>query len=180
MLCFNISKFKSGQDMWSASTCVADTRPSHPLIRAKRSTGILLCEAQRLPPLFLLTGGCDDRKETHQKGQYTDCCSGDTGRKSHHRVLCPANRTEYFCLFALARSGLCAEKHYGLWQSHGACTYQWWSGALGRVIKTVVDQCVRTAQFGESTVRAVLARIEDTQSAMLEIMKVVVMPRAER
>jgi hypothetical protein len=39
---------------------------------------------------------------------------------------------------------------------------------------------VRTAQFGESTVRAVLARIEDTQSAMLDIMKVVVMPRAER
>ena len=53
-------------------------------------------------------------------------------------------------------------------------------GRLGGLLKLWLTNDVRTAQFGESTVRAVLARIEDTQSAMLDIMKVVVMPRAER
>ncbi len=53
-------------------------------------------------------------------------------------------------------------------------------GRLGGLLKLWLTNDVRTAQFGESTVRAVLARIEDTQSAMLDIMKAVVMPRAER
>jgi hypothetical protein len=53
-------------------------------------------------------------------------------------------------------------------------------GRLGGLLKLWLTNDVRTAQFGESTVRAVLARIEESQSAMLEIMKVVVMPRAER
>ena len=53
-------------------------------------------------------------------------------------------------------------------------------GRLGGLLKLWLTNDVRTAQFGESTVRAVLARIEDTQSVMLDIMKAVVMPRAER
>ena len=53
-------------------------------------------------------------------------------------------------------------------------------GRLGGLIKLWLTNDVRTAQFGESTLRAVLARIEDTQDKMLEIMKTVVMPRADR
>ncbi len=53
-------------------------------------------------------------------------------------------------------------------------------GRLGGLLKLWLTNDVRTAQFGESTVRAVLARIEESQSAMLDIMKAVVMPRAER
>ena len=52
-------------------------------------------------------------------------------------------------------------------------------GRLGGLIKLWLTNDVRTAQFGESTLRAVLARIEETQDKMLEIMKAVVKPRAE-
>lgn len=37
----------------------------------------------------------------------------------------------------------------------------------------------RTAQFGEATIRALLSKIGDTQDKMHEVMRVVVMPRAE-
>ena len=53
-------------------------------------------------------------------------------------------------------------------------------GRLGGLLKLWLTNDARTAQFGESTVRATLARIEDTQDKMLEIMKAVVMPRADR
>ena len=52
-------------------------------------------------------------------------------------------------------------------------------GRVGGLIKLWLTNDVRTAQFGESTLRAVLARIEQTQDKMLEIMKAVVKPRAE-
>ena len=53
-------------------------------------------------------------------------------------------------------------------------------GRLGGLLKLWLTNDARTAQFGESTLRAVLARIEDTQNKMLEIMRAVVMPRADR
>lgn len=53
-------------------------------------------------------------------------------------------------------------------------------GRLGGLLKLWLTNDARTAQFGESTLRAVLARIEDAQSKMLEIMKTVVMPRADQ
>ncbi len=53
-------------------------------------------------------------------------------------------------------------------------------GRLGGLLKLWLTNDARTAQFGESTLRAALARIEDTQNKMLEIMKAVVMPRADR
>jgi len=53
-------------------------------------------------------------------------------------------------------------------------------GRLGGLLKLWLTNDARTAQFGESTLRAALARIEDTQNKMLEIMKTVVMPRADR
>ena len=52
-------------------------------------------------------------------------------------------------------------------------------GRLGGLIKLWLTNDVRTAQYGESTLRAVLSRIEETQDKMLEIMKAVVKPRAE-
>ena len=53
-------------------------------------------------------------------------------------------------------------------------------GRLGGLLKLWLSNDARTARFGESTLRAALARIEDTQNKMLEIMKAVVMPRADR
>ena len=53
-------------------------------------------------------------------------------------------------------------------------------GRLGGLLKLWLSNDARTARFGESTLRAALARIEDTQNKMLEIMKTVVMPRADR
>jgi hypothetical protein len=52
-------------------------------------------------------------------------------------------------------------------------------GRLGGLLKLWLTNDARTAQFGESTIRATLARIEATQDKMLEIMKSVVMPRTE-
>jgi hypothetical protein len=56
------------------------------------------------------------------------------------------------------------------------------NGDLGRLVgllKLWLSNDARTAQFGENTLRAALARIEDTQNKMLEIMKPVVMHRAD-
>ena len=53
-------------------------------------------------------------------------------------------------------------------------------GRLGGLLKLWLTNDVRTAQFGESTLRAALARIEDTQDKMIEVMRSVVMPRAEK
>ena len=53
-------------------------------------------------------------------------------------------------------------------------------GRLGGLLKLWLTNDVRTAQFGESTLRAALARIEDTQDKMIEVMRAVVRPRAEK
>ena len=52
-------------------------------------------------------------------------------------------------------------------------------GRLGGLLKLWLTNDARTAKFGESTIRATLARIEATQDKMLEIMKSVVMPRTD-
>ncbi|WP_347990326.1 conjugal transfer transcriptional regulator TraJ [Methylomonas sp. AM2-LC] len=51
-------------------------------------------------------------------------------------------------------------------------------GRLGGLLKLWLTNDARTAQFGEITIRAALARIEDTQDKMVEVMKAVVLPRS--
>lgn len=51
-------------------------------------------------------------------------------------------------------------------------------GRLGGLLKLWLTNDVRTAQFGESTIRAALARIEDTQDKMIDVMRSIVRPRA--
>lgn len=51
-------------------------------------------------------------------------------------------------------------------------------GRLGGLLKLWLTNDVRTAQFGESTIRTALARIEDTQDKMIDVMRSVVRPRA--
>lgn len=53
-------------------------------------------------------------------------------------------------------------------------------GRLGGLLKLWLTNDIRTAQFGETTIRAALARIEDTQNKMIDVMRSIVMPRAER
>ncbi|HBH7899507.1 conjugal transfer transcriptional regulator TraJ [Vibrio parahaemolyticus] len=52
-------------------------------------------------------------------------------------------------------------------------------GRLGGLLKLWLTNDVRTAQFGESTIRAVLSKIEATQDEMGAVMTKIVMPRAE-
>lgn len=52
-------------------------------------------------------------------------------------------------------------------------------GRLGGLLKLWLTDDVRTAQFGEATILALLGRIEATQDEMSRIMKAVVQPRAE-
>lgn len=52
-------------------------------------------------------------------------------------------------------------------------------GRLGGLLKLWLTDDVRTAKFGEATVRALLARIEATQDEMGRVMHSVVRPRAE-
>ena len=52
-------------------------------------------------------------------------------------------------------------------------------GRLGGLLKLWLTNDERVAQFGESTIRAVLSRIGDTQEQMGQVMMRVVMPRAE-
>jgi len=53
-------------------------------------------------------------------------------------------------------------------------------GRLGGLLKLWLTNDERTAQFGESTIRALLARIEETQDRMLDVMTDVVRPRSSR
>jgi len=53
-------------------------------------------------------------------------------------------------------------------------------GRLGGLLKLWLTNDARTAQFGESTIRAVLSRIEATQDRMIGVMHDVVRPRADR
>jgi len=52
-------------------------------------------------------------------------------------------------------------------------------GRLGGLLKLWLTNDARTAQFGENVIRATLARIEDTQSEMVDVMKQIVMPKAD-
>lgn len=53
-------------------------------------------------------------------------------------------------------------------------------GRLGGLLKLWLTNDERTAAFGESTIRALLAKIEDTQDTMHGVIREVVIPRAER
>ena len=53
-------------------------------------------------------------------------------------------------------------------------------GRLGGLLKLWLTDDPRTRQFGESTIRALLSKIEDTQDKMHEVMRAVVMPRTDR
>ena len=53
-------------------------------------------------------------------------------------------------------------------------------GRLGGLLKLWLTNDARTAQFGESTIRAVLSRIEATQGQMISVMQNVVRPRSDR
>jgi hypothetical protein len=53
-------------------------------------------------------------------------------------------------------------------------------GRLGGLLKLWLTDDVRTAKFGESTIRAVLSKIEATQHEMGEVMTQIVMPKAGR
>lgn len=52
-------------------------------------------------------------------------------------------------------------------------------GRLGGLLKLWLTNDERTATFGESTTRAVLSKIADTQDAMHEIIRHVVLPRSK-
>lgn len=51
-------------------------------------------------------------------------------------------------------------------------------GRLGGLLKLWLTDDPRTVQFGESTIRALLSKIEDTQDKMHEVMRAVVLPRS--
>lgn len=53
-------------------------------------------------------------------------------------------------------------------------------GRLGGLLKLWLTDDLRTLRFGESTIRALLSKIEDTQDHMHQVMQSVVMPRTER
>jgi hypothetical protein len=52
-------------------------------------------------------------------------------------------------------------------------------GRLGGLLKLWLTNDVRTAQFGEATIRALLNQIEAKQDEIGQVMKSVVRPRAE-
>src|SRR5690606_8987701 len=51
---------------------------------------------------------------------------------------------------------------------------------LGGLLKWWLTDEIRTASFGADTIQRLLARIEDTQDQMADVMKNIVRPRADR
>ncbi|MFC3863851.1 conjugal transfer transcriptional regulator TraJ [Alcaligenes aquatilis] len=52
-------------------------------------------------------------------------------------------------------------------------------GRLGGLLKLWLTDDVRTAKFGESTILALLGRIQETQNQMSDVMTRIVMPRSK-
>lgn len=50
-------------------------------------------------------------------------------------------------------------------------------GRLGGLLKLWLTNDARVEEFGEATIRKLLSRIEDTQGAMLQAIRAVVLPR---
>ena len=50
---------------------------------------------------------------------------------------------------------------------------------LGGLLKLWLINDARTAQFGDNVIQSALARIEDTQVQMVEVMKSIILPRSE-
>lgn len=53
-------------------------------------------------------------------------------------------------------------------------------GRLGGLLKLWLTDDIRTLQFGESTILALLSKIEGTQDRMHDVMRAVVLPRTSR
>jgi hypothetical protein len=53
-------------------------------------------------------------------------------------------------------------------------------GRLGGLLKLWLTNDIRTDSFGESTIRALLSKIEDTQDTMHQVLREVIIPKAER
>lgn len=53
-------------------------------------------------------------------------------------------------------------------------------GRLGDLLKLWLTNDERTKTFGEPTIRAVLTKIEDTQSMLQEVIRLIVIPKADR
>ncbi|MES3021660.1 MAG: conjugal transfer transcriptional regulator TraJ [Pseudomonadota bacterium] len=53
-------------------------------------------------------------------------------------------------------------------------------GRLGGLLKLWLTDDVRTENFGEATIRALLSKIEDTQGTMHDVIRGVVIPKTER
>lgn len=53
-------------------------------------------------------------------------------------------------------------------------------GRLGGLLKLWLTDDARTARFGEATIRAVLSKIEDTQSDMRQVIRALVQPTSKR
>ena len=53
-------------------------------------------------------------------------------------------------------------------------------GRLGGLLKLWLTNDERTKTFGEPTIRAVLSKIEDTQSMLQEVIRLIVIPKADR
>lgn len=52
-------------------------------------------------------------------------------------------------------------------------------GRLGGLLKLWLTDDIRTAKFGKSTILSLLAKIEETQGKMQEVMRAVVLPRTK-
>lgn len=53
-------------------------------------------------------------------------------------------------------------------------------GRLGGLLKLWLTDDIRTKAFGETTIRAVLSKIEDTQIQLQDVMRFVLIPKAQR
>ena len=62
---------------------------------------------------------------------------------------------------------------------HSTSAYLRLLGLGYALLKLWLTNDARTAQFGDNVIRATLARIEDTQVQMVEVMKTIILPRSK-
>lgn len=148
------------------------------LFALRTQRGILLCEANRLPPVHTLMGFMTEKKST-RKGNTPINVWVTPDEKAAIEAFakqCGRSTSGYLRMLGLGyepKSIMDNARVEELAKINGDL------GRLGGLLKLWLTNDVRTAQYGESTIRAALARIEDTQDKMVEVMKLVVRPRAD-
>ena len=154
------------------------------LFALRTQRGILLCEANQLPPVMFNRAKMKEEKPKEKKPTrkgntpiYVWVTPDEKAAIEEFARQTGRSTSGYLRMLGLGyepRSIVDNDRVEELAKINGDL------GRLGGLLKLWLTNDARTARFGEATIRAALARIEDTQDKMVGVIRSIVRPRAEK